>query len=330
MSKTNDNFVLERQSYFFKVLIMQKLNALILSSIFLITAESSWAWERLGRMLKSKKEIFMENKANSEVLFFVTGDGCKIAYRLDGDRSKPVLVLSNSIATDLSMWNGQIDHFSKYFRILRFDTRGNGSSDAPVGDYSINRMGMDVLELLDHLGIEKVHFCGLSLGGFIGQWLGIHASERIDKLILANTSPYLGSPIWNENIRSLRSEGNMAPFEEMFISGWFPKEMIENTQEIVAPFRKMIRNTSPVGLAGSYASVRDADFRKTNKLISNKTLIIAGKYDGVTKAAHSEQIHAAIVNSKLVILPVVHLTNIERKDEFEKLVLDFLREDGGH
>jgi len=268
----------------------------------------------------------MENKisSTSNVLFFETGDRCKIAYRLEGAASNPVLVLSNSIATDLTMWDGQIDHFSKYFRILRFDTRGNGLSDAPLGDYSISRMAMDVLELFDQLGIEKAHFCGLSLGGFIGQWLGIHAAERIDKLILTNTSPYLGSPVWNEHIRSLRNDGNMAPFEALFINGWFPKAMIDNQPEIVAPFRKMIRDTSPVGLAGSYAAVRDADFRKTNQLIHHETLVIGGQYDEVTTAAHSEQIHAAIPKSRLAILPAVHLTNIEKKDEFEKLVLDFL------
>lgn len=325
MSSVGHNFVPETQSYFFKILDMQKSNALILLFTFLLATESVQARENVNKTnFKSQKEIIMENETNKDVLFFATGDGCKIAYRIDGDISKPVLVLSNSIATDMTMWDGQIENFSKYFRIVRFDTRGNGLSDAPVGDYSINRMGMDVLELLDHLGIEKAHFCGLSLGGFIGQWLGIHASERIDRLILANTSPYLGSPIWNENILSLRSGGNIAPFEEKFIGGWFSKEMVRNKKETVAPFRNMIRKTSPVGLAGSYAAIRDADFRRTDKLIPNKTLIIAGKYDGVTKAEHSKHIHNVIANSKLVVLPVVHLTNIESKDEFEKLVLDFL------
>lgn len=307
---------------------MGKSNLFILLFTFLSVTERMQAREAINTTIfKSQKEIIMENETTKEVLFFTTDDGCKIAYRIDGDISKPVLVLSNSIATDMTMWDGQIENFSEYFRVLRFDTRGNGLSDAPVGDYSINRMGMDVLELLDHLEIEKVHFCGLSLGGFIGQWLGIHASERIDRLILANTSPYLGSPIWNNNIRLLRSDSNIDPFEEMFISGWFSKEMIETKKETVTPFRKMIRNTSPIGLAGSFASVRDADFRKTNKLISNKTLIIAGKYDKVTKPEHSEQIHSVITNSELIILPVVHLTNIEGKNEFEKLILQFLNED---
>lgn len=269
--------------------------------------------------------IKRENKMTKDITFFTTDDGCRIAYKIDGDFSKPVLVLSNSIATDFTMWDGQIENFSYNFTLLRFDTRGNGLSDAPVGDYSINRMSLDLIELLDHLQIKQVHFCGLSLGGFIGQWLGIHASERIDKLILANTSPYLGpTKLWNENIRLLNTQQNMVYFEEMFIGGWFSKDMIDNQEEIVLPFREMIRKTSPRGLAGSYSAVRDADFRKTNALIPNNTLIISGKNDQVTKAEHSEQMHSVINKSRLAVLPVVHLTNIESKTGFEKLVVDFL------
>src|SRR5690606_22563195 len=246
-----------------------------------------------NKILNSQKTMDMGNENSKDMLFFTTDDGCKIAYKIDGDLLKPVLVLSNSIATNLQMWDGQIENFSKHFKVIRFDTRGNGLSDAPLGDYSIDRMALDVIELLDYLNIGKAHFCGLSLGGFIGQWLGIHASERIDKLILANTSAYLG-PVqtWNKHIYKLRKDGDMGSFEEMFTDGWFPKEMIENKKDIVLRFRKMVRNTSPIGLAGSFASVRDADFRKTNVLIPNKTLIIAGKYDRVTKPEHSEQIHS--------------------------------------
>src|SRR5690606_1876320 len=131
----------------------------------------------------------------------------------------------------------QIEHLSKYFKVLRFDTRGNGLSDAPVGDYSIARMALDVLELLDYLKIEKVHFCGLSLGGFIGQWLGIHASERIDKLVLANTSPYLGpAKRWNENIHLLKGGADVTYFEGIFIGGWFSKAMIDKKKDAVRPF----------------------------------------------------------------------------------------------
>ncbi|MDG3581198.1 alpha/beta fold hydrolase [Galbibacter pacificus] len=272
----------------------------------------------------------MENNTNmtSGISFFTTGDGCRIAYKVDGDFSLPVLVLSNSIATDFSMWDGQIDNFSKYFTILRFDTRGNGLSDAPIGDYSIDRMSLDVVALLDYLKIEKIHFLGLSLGGFIGQWLGIHSPERIHKLILANTSAYLGpAKLWNENIDLLNNGKGMAFFEAKFLEGWFSKEMVQEEETIVWLFRKMIRRMSHIGLAGSYAAVRDADFRKTDVLIPNETLIIAGKNDQVTIAEHSEQIHAVVRNSKLEVLPVVHFSNIEGKDAFENLVLAFLNDD---
>ena len=129
---------------------------------------------------------------NMQELAITTGDGCRIAYRFDGPADKPVLLLSNSIGTDFTMWDPQIEPFSKHFRVLRYDSRGHGASGVPTGAYSVDRLGRDVIELLDALEISLVHFLGLSLGGMVGQWLGIHAPERIDRLILANTSAYLG------------------------------------------------------------------------------------------------------------------------------------------
>ena len=121
------------------------------------------------------------------------------------------------------MWDAQITTLGKYFRIIRFDTRGNGASDHPAGDYSIDRMGLDVIELLDYLKIAKVHFCGLSLGGFIGQWLGIHQPERIDKLILANTAYYLGPlSYFNDNIKALKEHPDMNIFADMFYKKLVP------------------------------------------------------------------------------------------------------------
>ncbi|TKB87564.1 MAG: alpha/beta fold hydrolase, partial [Mesorhizobium sp.] len=121
----------------------------------------------------------------NELDFVTVGDGTRIAYRVDGDAGRPVLMLSNSIATTLRMWDMQVDELSKHFRVLRYDFRGHGGSGVPAGAYSLDRLGRDVIELLDALGIERVHFLGLSLGGFVGQWLGIHAPERIERLILS-------------------------------------------------------------------------------------------------------------------------------------------------
>ena len=160
----------------------------------------------------------------SELNFVTVGDGTRIAYRFDGDAAKPVLVLSNSIATTLHMWDGQVGELSKHFRVLRYDFRGHGGSSAPAGAYSLDRLGRDVIELLDALGLGRVHFLGLSLGGFVGQWLGVHALERIDRLILSNTSSHLGpASYFDERIGVVRQAPDMSETAETTGSprGWW-------------------------------------------------------------------------------------------------------------
>lgn len=261
--------------------------------------------------------------------FITTGDGYRLAYRLDGDAGKPVLVLSNSIATTLHMWDGQVDALAEHFRVLRYDARGHGESDAPAGAYSMDRLGRDVIELLDALGIERAHFLGLSLGGFIGQWLGIHAPERIDRLILSNTSAHLGPPSeFDARIAALRTSPDMDAVAQAFLANWFPASMLDATDPAIEPFRDMLLSTSPQGLAGSYAAVRDADLRRTIALIQRPTLVIAGANDTVTLASHGEYIAATVPGAQLVILPAVHLPNVEHTDAYVRTVLNFLL-DGG-
>jgi 3-oxoadipate enol-lactonase len=257
--------------------------------------------------------------------FFTTGDGCRIAYRLDGAADRPVLVLSNSIATTLNMWDGEMAELTKRFRVLRYDTRGHGQSDAPAGPYSMDRLGRDVVELLDALKIERVHFCGLSLGGFIGQWLGIHVPERIDRLILCNTSSYLGPAAqWDDVIASVKAASDLSDFAKMFIGNWFPRQMIEARQPIVDTFRSMVLSTPARGLAGCWAAIRDADLRRTIALIRCPTLVIAGQFDTVTLASHSELIAGTIPGARLLTLPAVHLSNVEHPARFMEAVLGFL------
>jgi 3-oxoadipate enol-lactonase len=256
---------------------------------------------------------------------FTTGDGCNIAYRFDGPDDKPVLVLSNSIGTTMNMWDIQIQDLSKHFRVLRYDMRGHGASSVPPGAYSIDRLGRDVIELLDALNISRVHFCGLSLGGLVGQWLGIHTPERLDRLILCNTSSYLGPAAqWDRRIASVLQADNMSETAEMFLSNWFPPHMLEGENATIEMFRAMLRAIHPQGYAGSYAAVRDTDMRRTVALICCPTMVIAGQYDTVTLASHSELIAATVPGSKLVMLPAVHLSNIEYPDAFLSAVLEFL------
>jgi 3-oxoadipate enol-lactonase len=250
------------------------------------------------------------------------GDGCRIAYRLDGTADKPVLVLSNSIGTAMSMWDGQIPELSRQFRVLRYDFRGHGASSVPPGAYSVDRLGRDVIELLDALDIHRAHFCGLSLGGIVGQWLGICAADRIDRLVLCNTSSYLGpAHQWDERIAAVLQAPDMAETAEMFLGNWFPASFMR--EPIVEQFRSMLLATNPQGLAGCYAAVRDMDMRRTIALIDRPTLVLAGRYDTVTSVSHGEKIAAGIPGAKLLVLPAVHLSNIEYPAEFVSAVLDF-------
>lgn len=266
----------------------------------------------------------------SDTQFLNAGDGTRIAYRLDGDAGLPALVLSNSIGTTLHMWDAEVPALSRHFRVLRYDTRGHGGSGTPVGAYSLDRLGRDVLELMDALQIERAHFLGLSLGGFIGQWLGVHAPERIDRLILSNTSSYLGPAAqWDDRIAAVLQAPDMRDTAETFLSNWFPRRMLDANPPIVEKFRAMLLNTDRQGLAGSYAAVRDADLRRPIAVIPNPTLVIAGQYDPVTAASHGELIATTIPGAKLVTLPAVHLANVEFHDEFVGAVLDFLQRPPG-
>ncbi|WP_338700418.1 alpha/beta fold hydrolase [Bradyrhizobium sp. 26S5] len=257
---------------------------------------------------------------------FTTGDGCRIAYRIDGPDNRPVLVLSNSIATNLHMWDRSVPALSRSFRLLRYDTRGHGGSDAPAGAYSLDRLGRDVVELLDVLKIERAHFLGLSLGGFIGQWLGIFAPERIRHLILSNTSSYLASELsFDEQIRTVLAAPDMNGIADGFMRNWFPATMLAEPIEVVDGFRNMVLTTPPRGLAGCYAALRDVDLRRAISLIAAPTLVIGGESDTVTRASHSEEIAATIVNAKLVLLPGVHILNVEQEDRFNSEVTSFLQ-----
>ncbi|TBR36050.1 MULTISPECIES: 3-oxoadipate enol-lactonase [Dyella] len=261
----------------------------------------------------------------NDTTFITTGDGVRLAYRLEGEANKPVLVLSNSIATTLHMWDGQIAALTEHFRVLRYDGRGHGQSDAPAGAYSVDRLGRDVIELLDALGFERVHFLGLSLGGYVGQWLGIHAPERIDRLILSNTSPHLGpASEFDARIAALQTSPDMDAAAETFLANWFPAAMIKAKDPATEPFRAMVRSTTPQGLAGNYAAVRDSDLRRTIALISRPTLVIAGKDDTVTLASHGEYIAAAVPGAQLVMMEAVHLPNVEHPDGYADAVLNFL------
>jgi 3-oxoadipate enol-lactonase len=183
--------------------------------------------------------------------FFTTGDGCRISYRIDGPDDGPVLAFSNSISTDLHMWDRSVPSFGGSFRLLRYDTRGHGQSDAPAGGYSLDRLGRDVIELLDHLQIERVHFLGLSLGGVVAQWLGIYAPERLKHLILSNTSPYLADELpFDELIRRALATVDRSSIADEFLANWFPPSWlsgsnVEQPAQFVTEVKEFLSSDSP-------------------------------------------------------------------------------------
>lgn len=266
----------------------------------------------------------------AETSRIVAGDGCAIACRWDGEQERPVLLLSNSIATDYRMWDGIIEDLTRTHRVLRYDTRGHGRSGAPVGAYSLDRLGRDVLQLLDGLQIDRVDFCGLSLGGMVGQWLGVYAPERVDRLILSNTSPYLGpSAQWDALIAGLAISPDMATTANMFIENWFPPAFIASRRDDIDIFRSMIMSTPAHGLAGCFAAVRDMDMRRTNALIEASTLVIGGTHDTVTLPEQSEQIADTVPGAELLLLSGVHLLNVEAPTEFVHAIAGHLSRPGG-
>jgi 3-oxoadipate enol-lactonase len=255
---------------------------------------------------------------------FVDAAGARLFYRFDGPEDRPVLVLSNSLGTDLAMWEPQLAAFTGRFRVLRYDSRGHGRSEAPAGPYTIELLGRDVLALLDGLGLERVSFCGLSKGGMVGQWLGAHAGERLERLVLANTSACTGSPeVWDQRIATVRAQG-MAAVVPALIDRWFTKPFQERAPDEVARIADMLRTTDPEGYAACCAAVRDMDQRQTIGAIRVPTLVIAGRHDLATSPEQGRLIADTIPGARFLELDAAHLSNIEAEAAFTRALLEFL------
>jgi 3-oxoadipate enol-lactonase len=255
-----------------------------------------------------------------------TGDGCRIAYRFDGPQTAPVLLLSNSLGTDHTAWTPQLEAWTQDFRVLRYDQRGHGASNAPAGAYSMDRLGRDVIELLDALELDRVHFCGLSLGGMVGQWLGVRAPERLDRMVLANTSGWMGpSSAWDARIDLVRDKG-MAPLAQASVERWFTSDFVAASSETIASIVSTLQATSAIGYAGCCAAIRDMDMRRIASLIVTPTLVIGGLQDPSTPPAHSYALSLVIPDARIEMLDAAHLSNVEQPEAFAQIVLDHLRQ----
>jgi 3-oxoadipate enol-lactonase len=244
--------------------------------------------------------------------------------RFDGPADAPVLMLSNSLGTNLSMWDPQIAEWSKHFRILRYDSRGHGLSVATDRAFSIATLGRDALAILDHFGIEKAHWCGVSKGGMVGQWLATNARQRMGRVVLANTAARMGPPdLWNGRIRTVRSKG-MAVIVQATLERWFSPAFRQSEPATVTKVSEMLTSTPAIGYATCCAAIRDMDQREALRGIANPVLVIIGRVDPATPPAAGHLIAEAIPGSRTVELDAAHLSNLEQPAAFTGAVLDFL------
>jgi 3-oxoadipate enol-lactonase len=252
------------------------------------------------------------------------GDGCRLAWRLDGLADAPVVLLSNSLGTSMAMWDPQMEVLARRFRVLRYDSRGHGASGVPAGSYSLDRLGRDVIELLDAFELAQVDFCGLSLGGMIGQWLGYRAPDRLRRVVLANTAAYMGPPQqWDGRIATVQQTG-MAAIAEASVTRWFTARFAQQHQEAVAPIRAGLLATDPLGYAGCCAAIRDMDLRGVAALNPKPSLVLAGSLDPATPPADAEALARSLPDAHLVFLQAAHLSNVEQPKAFAREVLAFL------
>jgi 3-oxoadipate enol-lactonase/4-carboxymuconolactone decarboxylase len=246
-------------------------------------------------------------------------------YRIQGKAGRPVLIMSHSISTDHAMWDLQVENLLPHFQILRYDTRGHGASEATAGEYSIEMLGKDILALADLLKISQFAFCGLSLGGAIGQWVAAHAPERVTHLVLANTSPqFVPRTNWETRIAAV-SKGGMPAVVDVAMQRFFSPDTLVKQNPHVASIRSVFLGTDPVGYLGCCAALRDMNHKELLTRIKAPTLVISGDRDVATPwIGHGEQLAQQIPEAKSIHLAAAHLSNIERPHSFTTALLEFL------
>jgi 3-oxoadipate enol-lactonase len=257
----------------------------------------------------------------------VTANGIAINYTLEGPANAPVVTMSHSLATDLTMWDPTVSALKDRFRVLRYETRGHGKTDAPKGPYTLDQLADDALGLLKALGIERTHWVGLSMGGMIGQTLALKAPHVFASLSLCDTSsriPAEAKPAWQDRIRTAESQG-MEPLVEPTLARWFTEPFRQSRKDVVGKVAAMIRTTPPAGYAGCCHAISALDLTDRISAIKMPTIAIVGEDDPGTPVAAHKVIHERIAGSRLEIIPkAAHLSNMEQPDIFNKALTGFL------
>lgn len=254
----------------------------------------------------------------------IQSNGCPINVEVKGPENKPVLMLSNSLGTTLHMWDPQVAALTQHFRLVRYDRRGHGQSGVPTGPYNMEMLGRDVLAILDALQIEKINWCGLSMGGMVGMWLGANAPQRINRLILSNTSAYMpNKDIWTDRINTVREKG-LAAIVAGNMERWLTKDFRDREPEKTRWITEMFLTTKPEGYIACGEAVRDMDHREIIRSITAPTLVIAGRHDPATTVDAGEFIRKSIPGASMTVLEAAHIANVEQPQEYTDTMLRFL------
>jgi 3-oxoadipate enol-lactonase len=244
-----------------------------------------------------------------------------VAHSESGPAEAPVVVLSSSLGTTREMWRAQVPALAEAFRVVAYDHRGHGASPVPPGPYAVADMGADVVALLDALGVERAHVCGLSLGGMLGMWLGIHHPERVDRLVLCCTfARNVPDAPWDERIASVRA-GGVGAVADGVVARWLTPEFAGRDPVTRDWLRGMLAAQPADGYAAACAAVRDMDLLDGLGAIRAPTLVIGGAQDLSAPRASVEAVAAAIPGARLELLePAAHLANVERADDVTRLI----------
>ena len=242
-----------------------------------------------------------------------------------GPEAAPVLLMGSSLGTSMDMWDSQLA-LAERLRIVRFDHRGHGRSPVPRGPYEIADLGRDVIELMDALEIERASYCGLSIGGMVGIWLGANAPERIERLVLVCTSAHLPpAEGWAERAAKVRAAGTVGVVADAVVARWLTPAYAEEHPELVAELRAMLVATDPEGYASACGAIERMDLRDQLGRIAAPTLVISGSGDEATPPEHQELIAASIPGGRLeTVDPAAHLAAVERPARVNELIANHL------